>query len=283
MYENFDWQFLLPYTKEATPESLNPVTVIHELDQLPKSIVEATGKIHSSTPLSQALCNYVLLLNAEKGDFILKIARGAYRGAQLQHEYAIGKYLIHNSQFRLLSNPINFSKEGDFYYFLQTRISGSVLSPSIDQNICIQLAKSLKEIHSSSLIYENYDVVLEYNLALAEANFHSKLIDLEEFIGIGDPSTVLSWLQSHRPSHHPLTLIHGDFRPKNTLWQDSKIVGIIDWAFSSIGDPYYDIAIIQFYLKTQQLKDTFYIEYGITDLDWGRLDYYDKLSKFLNV
>lgn len=37
-------------------------------------------------------------------------------------------------------------------------------------------------------------------------------------------------------------LLHGDYWPKNLIWQDEKLVGIIDWEDAALGDPLSDVA-----------------------------------------
>lgn len=37
-------------------------------------------------------------------------------------------------------------------------------------------------------------------------------------------------------------LLHGDFWPGNTLWQDGRLVAVVDWEDAAIGDPVADLA-----------------------------------------
>lgn len=37
-------------------------------------------------------------------------------------------------------------------------------------------------------------------------------------------------------------LLHGDFWPGNTLWQDGRLVAVIDWEDAALGDPVSDLA-----------------------------------------
>jgi aminoglycoside phosphotransferase (APT) family kinase protein len=41
---------------------------------------------------------------------------------------------------------------------------------------------------------------------------------------------------------HPRTLIHGDFWPGNTIWYRERLVGVIDWEMTRLGDPAKDVA-----------------------------------------
>jgi aminoglycoside phosphotransferase (APT) family kinase protein len=44
------------------------------------------------------------------------------------------------------------------------------------------------------------------------------------------------------PPRNPSVLLHGDFWPGNLLWQDGRLVGVIDWEDAALGDPLADLA-----------------------------------------
>ena len=44
-------------------------------------------------------------------------------------------------------------------------------------------------------------------------------------------------------------LLHGDFWPGNILWKNKKIVGIVDWEYAAIGDPFSDLAVTSLDLR----------------------------------
>ncbi len=46
----------------------------------------------------------------------------------------------------------------------------------------------------------------------------------------------------HLQQRNPSVLLHGDYWPGNTLWQEEKLVAVIDWEDASIGDPLTDLA-----------------------------------------
>jgi aminoglycoside phosphotransferase (APT) family kinase protein len=43
--------------------------------------------------------------------------------------------------------------------------------------------------------------------------------------------------------HNPDRLLHGDYWPGNVLWRDGKLVSVLDWEESELGDPLADIAL----------------------------------------
>jgi aminoglycoside phosphotransferase (APT) family kinase protein len=57
------------------------------------------------------------------------------------------------------------------------------------------------------------------------------------------PSYVTAWLRERLPAPGGrLTLIHGDYRLGNMIWQGDAVAAVLDWEESGLGDPYYDLA-----------------------------------------
>lgn len=50
------------------------------------------------------------------------------------------------------------------------------------------------------------------------------------------------WLKAHVPPPSRLSLIHGDFRPGNFLFDGGRINALLDWEMAHVGDPAEDIA-----------------------------------------
>jgi aminoglycoside phosphotransferase (APT) family kinase protein len=53
---------------------------------------------------------------------------------------------------------------------------------------------------------------------------------------------LFQWLKAHVPTPSRLSLIHGDLRPGNFLFEGSTINALLDWEMSHVGDPAEDIA-----------------------------------------
>lgn len=52
------------------------------------------------------------------------------------------------------------------------------------------------------------------------------------------------WMKSNAPEPSKLSLVHGDLRPGNFLYQGSEITALLDWEMAHIGDPAEDICWI---------------------------------------
>lgn len=55
---------------------------------------------------------------------------------------------------------------------------------------------------------------------------------------------LIDWLPRHAPAEHPARLVHGDYRLDNVLIHptEPRIVAILDWELSTIGNPIADFA-----------------------------------------
>ena len=148
------------------------------------------------------------------------------------------------------------------------------------------MAKTLSDIHKLKVSNWSFSEFIEGQLFFAEQHFRNNTIDLEEFVFDGEfiePETLLNWLKDNKPTDGKVTLIHGDYRPKNILWHKKGIEAVVDWAFCDIGDPYYDFAIFKDYLNNDEERMIFLQNYGIDSFDKGRLNYYDRMMRFINI
>jgi aminoglycoside phosphotransferase (APT) family kinase protein len=64
---------------------------------------------------------------------------------------------------------------------------------------------------------------------------------LEEFPGI---TYLIRWLTKHQPTASRVSVIHGDFRLGNFMWDDTGIVAVLDWEQCHLGDPLEEIAFM---------------------------------------
>jgi aminoglycoside phosphotransferase (APT) family kinase protein len=52
----------------------------------------------------------------------------------------------------------------------------------------------------------------------------------------------LGWLAAHAPETPRPTLVHGDYRTGNLIYDGDRIAAVLDWEFARIGDPMVDLA-----------------------------------------
>ncbi|WBW98626.1 phosphotransferase [Oceanirhabdus sp. W0125-5] len=259
---------------------------------LPEEILNKVGDIKNVSYPQQGMCSLVMIIESELGKFLLKIAKGEYRGKELYAEYLAMKSLK-NADVPVPKVYDFFQKE-EFYYLLRECSNGTPLNKLFfttedkEERLYMirEMAKELTKIHNIKINHYPYDKVINDQLYFAETHFNNKTIDIYDFEVDGemiDPKTELEWLKENKSLNGQATLIHGDYRPKNFLWYDGKITSILDWAFCDIGDPYYDIAILFYYFKDEDEKRAFIEAYGIEELDQERLEYQTRMIPFINI
>jgi aminoglycoside phosphotransferase (APT) family kinase protein len=72
---------------------------------------------------------------------------------------------------------------------------------------------------------------------------------LERTLPLTRPLPVMAkiqeWLKAHIPQPQPATIVHGDFKLDNVMWDTSgaapKAIALFDWEMSTIGDPLADL------------------------------------------
>jgi aminoglycoside phosphotransferase (APT) family kinase protein len=52
----------------------------------------------------------------------------------------------------------------------------------------------------------------------------------------------LGWMKANAPSAAATTLVHGDYRTGNLIYDDDRIAAVLDWEFCTLGDPALDVA-----------------------------------------
>lgn len=74
-------------------------------------------------------------------------------------------------------------------------------------------------------------------------------------------------------------LLHGDFWPGNTLWQEGRLVAVIDWEDAAIGDPLADLANARLELLwaagNEAMHEFTRLYAAITSVDLADLPYWD--------
>lgn len=139
-----------------------------------------------------------------------------------------------------------------------------------------------KEINGERLSYilqtnkkeHSIDYMFEYGKTLAKIHMvkedfpkvkHRKFFDIPtiEYLKENNLEFIYDYLQTNKPKEINKCFCHGDFHYANVLWKKKKLVAVLDWELSGIGNKEFDIAwaIInrpsQKFLKTQEEVDKF--------------------------
>ncbi|XP_068937520.1 acyl-CoA dehydrogenase family member 10 isoform X2 [Petaurus breviceps papuanus] len=81
---------------------------------------------------------------------------------------------------------------------------------------------------------------------------------------------LIEWLPQHLPEAQKTTVVHGDFRLDNLIFDPEKaeVLAILDWELSTLGDPLSDVA---YSCLAHYLPSDFPIIKGLSDLDVTQL------------
>lgn len=240
--------------------------------------------------LTAGRCNKVYKINLNGTDRVIKIASGLYRITELEREIIVMKSLINQGCGHIVPNISTYETLENSAYLIEEYIEGEIARESLWKckskkdkfKIWERLGQALSEIHQ---VYRSDDINCSWidgQLEMAKINMETNLLDIEEFEK-DTPEDMLEWLSSNKPKQRQSSLLHGDYRTKNIIIENKESLKVIDWGFVDIGDPYYDLAIIDYYFEDNLDRESFYIGYKKNNYNKKLIDYYIKLSKFINI
>ncbi len=139
-------------------------------------------------------------------------------------------------------------------FYIMERIEGEVITgtmpPDLDEEaerarVADELLDALVEIHAvdwTTIGLEGFGKptgYLERQLRRFTGLWeHNRTRELPEVERIG------RWLQANLPESPPATIVHGDYRLGNTMFDRSapaRLIAILDWEMATIGDPLADL------------------------------------------
>ena len=95
-----------------------------------------------------------------------------------------------------------------------------------------------------------------------------------------DVAKMKAFVSKYNPKLSNLpVLLHGDFWPGNTLWQDDKLVAVIDWEDAHFGEPLSDLAQsrseISWIFGSEAVNHFTAVYQQSIDIDYADLPYWD--------
>lgn len=124
------------------------------------------------------------------------------------------------------------------YLVMEFRVGEMLFAPTDVTHHVTQLATQLAQIHSVNSIDFDLAFLGEPVTICAEMAQPAE----GELFDEAEVRAVLTTRPLVDSPTRPLTLLHGDFWPGNSLWQDGKLVAVIDWEDAMLGDPLLDLA-----------------------------------------
>lgn len=150
--------------------------------------------------------------------------------------------LLHLTHSARLPTPQPYYLDASGQYLVMEFRAGEMLfAPTDVTHHVTQLATQLAQIHH--LNETNSDLsFLGESVTLCTELGREPLTDIDTSLNEAQIRSALASRPLAPSQTRPLTLLHGDFWPGNSLWQDGELVAVIDWEDAMWGDPLIDLA-----------------------------------------
>lgn len=148
----------------------------------------------------------------------------------------------------------------DFY--VMSRLDGDVIrsaeppwleKPAMRRTVSEQLVETLASIHTVD--YESVGLgdfgrpsgFTDRQVERWRGQFEWALETTAEHRELHDLDRITDWLESNAPETHPETLVHGDFKLDNVMFErpngsdEPETLAVFDWEMSTLGDPFTDL------------------------------------------
>jgi len=153
----------------------------------------------------------------------------------------------------LAPRPIRYCEDESVLgakFYLMERIRGVVIRRELPDGIdprrlCESFVDTLVSLHGIDWHaaglegWGNPDGYVERQVTGWTKRWHDARTD-----DIPEVDQVAAWLASHLPVSGPATIVHNDFKLDNLVLDDddpTRVIGILDWEMSTIGDPLADL------------------------------------------
>lgn len=164
------------------------------------------------------------------------------------------------------------------YLVMEFRAGEMLFAPTNVTHNVTQLATQLARIHRLNESNSDLSFLGESATLCTELERHP-LINIDPSFNEAKIRSALASRPLAYSQIRPLSLLHGDFWPGNSLWQDGKLVAVIDWEDAMLGDPLIDLArgrseIAWIFGITAMQQFTAHYQ-ALMPLDYTRLPYWD--------
>lgn len=174
------------------------------------------------------------LFEAEEGK-LLKLYKYGWSEAQVRREYEITR----EANSRGIPSPCvyEFVEQDGRYGFVMDKLSGVTMLQIIQERPfrAISLAKQMAKLH-----YDIHCLLPSGSQIPLQKDVYAKTIEGCAGLTVSEKDRLMQLL-TELSSEEKQNICHGDFHAMNILLSKSG-VGIIDWAFTTLGDPCADVA-----------------------------------------
>jgi aminoglycoside phosphotransferase len=256
------------------------------MTDLPSSVANMTkGFLWEKVTLGESEAK-TFLLKGNKNNLYLKILpNSSVENLHLERErleWLQGKLPV--------PEVVIYDKVESNEYLLTTELAGvNASAKSHISNVLLmmkELALGLRVIHAVNIDDCPFINKLDIKIEQARERVHKQLVDEEDFDEVRKGQKAVNLFEeliSQKPSSEDLVFTHGDYCLPNIIIHEGKVNGFIDWGRAGIADRYQDIALAVRSITRnfgKEYTETFFEEYGLTQLDRTKIEYYQKLDEF---
>lgn len=116
-------------------------------------------------------------------------------------------------------------------------------APATGRALSEDLARATAELHrfdwQSGGLTTNTANPIDAQIALWQDGLYKNRLEPHPVL-----DWLFGWLRAHAPAPVRRSLVHGDLRPGNFLYEGDRLTALLDWEMAHIGDPAEDIAWI---------------------------------------
>uniref|UniRef100_A0A0N4Z8F0 Acyl-CoA dehydrogenase family member 11 n=1 Tax=Parastrongyloides trichosuri TaxID=131310 RepID=A0A0N4Z8F0_PARTI len=191
----------------------------------------------------------------------------------IEREYKILKTLqgqipvpkVYCYEENLLDSPFYLMEYVRGRLFVDPNLPG--ISNKDRKEIYESMVETLKKIHNVDINIKELDGfgIKDNNYMKRIINRWKKNYELAKKDSSDDKEVreLIEWIESNIPEQKRVTLVHSDFRLDNLIFHptENKVVAILDWEMSTIGDPITDLATCAFsHYNSVEMTDGMYLK-----------------------
>ena len=150
-----------------------------------------------------------------------------------------------------------------------------------------QFVAFLARLHEVPLDALPFPDIAAAEVAAVQVKRWSSLLVAEDYASFPALAEVVRWLETRTPVPTRVSLVHGDFRYGNLLFDQTGLTGVLDWELAHLGDPVEDLvwAYRPFRAGTAPQRPLHelvsdYAQLAGADVPWSSISYYRVFSEF---
>lgn len=162
--------------------------------------------------------------------------------------WTLRPYIESNKPFnwrRMTWNETHCAEAGRVLAMLHCAGDGANLSPGLIKRLKPGVnwqTACLERIRHAFARASEFGVMPGYNLTVAAAEAIVGRLQGRVEQAVEVQAMIEEWLRAHGSKYAWRALLHGDFHPGNLLYRGSAVQAVIDWDYSRLDDPLFDLA-----------------------------------------